>query len=114
MTAHDVRRSRQRRDVARTPALAVATSRGLPRLERRLLRRTSATRALGHSGSAARMAEVAGAFAVAPAAAERVRYRRVLLVDDLLTTGATANECAGALRAAVAREVHLLALARAV
>jgi predicted amidophosphoribosyltransferase len=86
----------------------------MPRVERRLLRRTRATRALGHAGPAARMAEVAGAFAVAPAHAELVRYRRVLLVDDVLTTGATANECAGALLAAGARSVHLLALARAV
>jgi predicted amidophosphoribosyltransferase len=102
------------RDVARTPALVVATPRGLPRLERRLLRRTRPTRALGHAGPAKRMAEVAGAFAVAPAAVERVRYRRVLLVDDVLTTGATANECAEALLAAGARDVHVLALARAV
>jgi ComF family protein len=102
------------RDVARTPALAVATPHGLPQLERRLLRRTRATKALGHAGPAARMAEVAGAFAITPAAAERVRYRRVLLVDDVLTTGATANECAGALLAAGARVVHVLALARAV
>jgi predicted amidophosphoribosyltransferase len=102
------------RDVARTPALAASTPRGLPRLERRVLRRTRATKALGHAGPAARLAEVAGAFAVSPARAERVRYRRVLLVDDVLTTGATANECAAALLAAGAREVHFLALARAV
>jgi ComF family protein len=102
------------RDVARTPALAVAVPRGLPRLERRLLRRTRATKALGHAGPAARMAEVAGAFGLTAAAAERVRFRRVLLVDDVLTTGATANECAGALLAAGARDVHVLALARAV
>jgi ComF family protein len=102
------------RDVARTPALAVATPRGLPRLERRLLRRTRATKALGHAGPAARMAEVAGAVDVAPAATERVRYRRVLLVDDVLTTGATVNECAGTLLGAGARDVHVLALARAV
>jgi competence protein ComFC len=43
-----------------------------------------------------------------------VRYRRVLLVDDVLTTGATLNECAGALLDAGARDVHALALARAV
>jgi ComF family protein len=102
------------RDVARTPALATATTRGLPQLERRLLRRTRPTRALGHAGPAARMAEVSGAFAMGSGAAERVRYRRVLLVDDVLTTGATANECAGALLAAGARDVHVLALARAV
>jgi predicted amidophosphoribosyltransferase len=102
------------RDVRRTPSLKVAAPRGLPRLERRLLHRTRATKALGHAGPAARLAEVAGAFAVPPTDAERVRYRRVLLVDDVLTTGATLNECAGALMDAGARSVHALALARAV
>jgi ComF family protein len=102
------------RDVAATPALAVALPRGLPRLERRLLRRTRATQALGHAGPAARMSQVAGAFAVAPADAERVRYRRVLLVDDVFTTGATFSECAEVLLRAGARSVHVLALARAV
>jgi predicted amidophosphoribosyltransferase len=101
-------------DIARTPTLALASTGGLPRLERRLLRRTRATRTLGHAGPAARMAEVAGAFAVAPADAERVRFRRVLLVDDVFTTGATFSECASTLLSAGARVVHALALARAV
>ena len=102
------------RDVARSPTLRVAVPRGLPRLERRLLRRTRATKPLGHAGPSARMSEVAGAFAVAPGDAERVRYRRVLVVDDVLTTGATLSECAETLLRAGARAVHVLALARAV
>jgi ComF family protein len=100
------------RDVARTPSLGRALPHGLPRLDRTLLRRTRATRALGHSGPSARVAEVAGAFAVTDP--ERVRYRRVLLVDDVFTTGATFNECADTLLRAGARSVHVLALARAV
>lgn len=43
----------------------------------------------------------------------RVAGRRVLLVDDVMTTGATANECARALRGAGARRVAVLTLARA-
>ena len=45
---------------------------------------------------------------------ERVRGRRVLLVDDVLTTGATADACASALKQAGAATVLVLTLGRAV
>jgi len=44
----------------------------------------------------------------------RVASRRILLIDDVMTTGATANECARTLIAAGARRVDVLTLARAV
>jgi ComF family protein len=96
--------------LARTPALAPPD--GLPRLERHLLHRVRVTRELGHAGPAARFAEVAGAFLVSDTA--RVRDRRVLVVDDVFTTGATFNECTDALLRAGAARVDVLALARAV
>jgi len=84
----------------------------IPVLERTLLLRRRDTRELGHLGPMARLQEVAGAFAIADPV--RLRGRRVLLIDDVFTTGATLNECAGVLRGAGAREVRVVALARAV
>jgi len=105
-------------ELARFALLGLARARelrprtGLPRLERSLLHRTRETRALGHASPAVRFAEVAGAFVVSQS--ERVRNRRVIVVDDVYTTGATFSECSDALVSAGAADVHVLALARAV
>lgn len=72
------------------------------RVNRRLLRRVRATRPQVGLSSEARARNIRGAFA----ASARVAGKRVLLVDDVLTTGSTASECARCLLAAGAREVH--------
>jgi ComF family protein len=59
---------------------------------------------------AARAANVTGAFSADPA---RVAGLELLLVDDVVTTGATADAAARALLAAGARRVTVVALARA-
>jgi predicted amidophosphoribosyltransferase len=61
---------------------------------------------------AARSANLQGAFVVTPANATWVRGARIALVDDVLTTGATAHAATRALRAAGAREVQVWVVAR--
>ena len=61
--------------------------------------------------SAHRRANVLGVYRVVNA--DAVRGKRVLLVDDVFTTGATAGECARMLLTAGAKEVHCAAIAAA-
>jgi ComF family protein len=75
------------------------------------LRRVRDTPALGRESPSARRRIVAGAFSVADPS--RVAGRRILLLDDVMTTGATLAECARVLLRAGAAEVQVAALARA-
>lgn len=59
-----------------------------------------------------RRRNVAGAFAVAPGQAPRLSGAHVVLVDDVLTTGATVEGCARTLRRAGAARVDVLTFAR--
>ena len=77
-----------------------------------ILRRTRATPVLRGMAARARAKALAGAFALAPAAAERVKGRRLLLVDDVYTSGATTNACIRVLRRAGAQSVAIAAWAR--
>jgi ComF family protein len=77
-----------------------------------LLERIRPTPTLGDRGAGARAAVVEGVFRVRPAVAERVFGRRILLVDDVMTSGATADSCARALLDAGASAVDALAAAR--
>lgn len=62
---------------------------------------------------ASRSANVAGAFFVPHTLAASIRGAHTLLVDDVLTTGATAVECANALSAAGAATITVVTFARA-
>jgi len=85
---------------------AFARRRGIPVLC--LLRRGTATRVQAGLSNAQRRENVAGAFV----ARRRVPGMRILLVDDVMTTGATVGACARALKKAGARSVSVLTLAR--
>ena len=74
--------------------------------------RTRATAALGGMDRAARQAELAGAIAVRRGTGSRLAARRVLLIDDVMTSGATANACAAALLGAGAARVDVLTATR--
>jgi len=64
----------------------------------------------GIAGEAERRANVLGAYRVTDASA--VRGKRILLLDDVITTGATAGECARVLLTAGAKAVDCAAVAR--
>jgi ComF family protein len=76
------------------------------------LRRTRATRPLGELGALARRTALADAFAVPPRLAPRIAGLHLLLVDDVMTSGATAEACTRALLEAGAASVAVLAAAR--
>lgn len=80
-------------------------------LEAQLVERRRATQPQVGLTRDQRRRNVAGAFRVAPHRRPRVAGRNVLLVDDVITTGATADACARALKRAGAARVDVLALA---
>lgn len=79
-----------------------------------LLQRRRQTPRQGYLGRLARQRNVAGAFVVNPRHAGGIAGRRVLLIDDVITTGATVTACAKSLLQAGVCGVDVLALARVV
>jgi ComF family protein len=90
----------------------VAKRRGIPVLN--VLRRKRATATQAGLASAGRRRNVAGAFVLKSGAMPHPRLvdRKILLIDDVMTTGATASACASALKRGGAKFVSLLTLAR--
>jgi ComF family protein len=78
------------------------------------LRRVKATPQQVGLSQAERAQNVQGAFRVLPAAKTAVAGRRLLLVDDVLTSGATVDACSRALLRAGAEQVDVLVFARVV
>lgn len=89
--------------VARQTGLAVATD---------VLRRRRPTGSQAGLTRAQRRTNVTGAFEVPAQRRSQVEGRKVLLIDDVLTTGATVDACAATLRRAGADHIGVLTLAR--
>lgn len=79
-----------------------------------LLERHRATPSQGALGATARKRNVAGAFRLNPRHADRVKGSRIVLVDDVLTSGATVSACARVLRRGGAARIDVITLARVV
>jgi ComF family protein len=89
-------------------AREIARRRGVP--VKNLVRRVKSTSVQAGLSSSKRRLNVRGAFAMRKGAS--VKGLRILLVDDVLTTGATASACAAILKRAGARHVAIAAVAR--
>ncbi len=76
--------------------------------------RHRATQIQGHLSRAQRKKNVNNAFSVKPNCIAQIQGKNLLLVDDVLTTGATANACVVALKKAGAARVDVLTFARVV
>lgn len=91
--------------------LAMAAALQMDDVAVELLKKPEEVPAQSGVGSAEkRRANISGAFCVADE--ELVSGRRILLIDDIVTTGATLSECAKTLKAAGATEVYCCTLAR--
>ncbi|SFG04647.1 comF family protein [Novosphingobium sp. CF614] len=76
------------------------------------LERRKATPSLGGLGRKARKRVLSGAIAVRPRRAEMLKGARIVLVDDVLTSGATSDACVSALKRAGAERVVVACFAR--
>ena len=108
---HPLRLVHRRYNQAAEIARPLAAMTGTPYLPDALVRRRATATQGGKSGSG-RKRNVAGAFEVPAARRGQVEGLRILLIDDVLTTGATAEGCARALKVAGAARVDLAVVAR--
>ncbi|HEV2532322.1 MAG TPA: ComF family protein [Phenylobacterium sp.] len=108
---HPLRLLKRRYNQAAEIARPLARREGLVYLPDALIRRRATESQAGKSGSG-RKRNVAAAFEVPAARRRLVEGKRLLLIDDVMTTGATAEGCARALKQAGAARVDVAVVAR--
>ncbi len=108
---HKTRLRQRRYNQAVLLAAALSRLTGRP-LRRDALRRHRATVPLGPLTAAARRAELTGAIQLGPGLAPAITGKTILLIDDVMTSGATADACAKTLLEAGAAQVNVLTAAR--
>ncbi len=81
----------------------------LPHYERLLCKKWFAKRQSSLTGSK-RLQNVKGNFRVSNRYRDKIKGKRILVIDDVYTTGSTANECARILKKEGAKEVYFLTL----
>ena len=77
-----------------------------------LLLKTRATLAQNRLNREQRLTNLKGAFTLNPMAKDKIKGRKILLIDDLITTGSTLKECTAILFENGATTVHCLTFAR--
>jgi len=108
---HPTRQREREFNQAQRLAACLSAATHIP-LQKGLVQRTVPTRTQTQLTRAERRANVRRAFAVARN--QKLDGERIVLVDDVLTTGATTSACSGVLRAAGATEVCVWTVARGI
>lgn len=110
---HPWRLWRRRYNQAALMARALAADTGVACAVDGLIRRRH-TPSQGHRGFKDRYVNVKSAFTINPDRAGFLKERPAILIDDVMTSGATVRECAKVLKEAGVSAVHVLTLARVV
>ncbi len=108
---HSVKEREREFNQAEQMAGYLSTATGWP-MNTKLLKRIQPTRTQTQLTKQERAANVRAAFAMNPG--KKLNGEKVVLVDDVLTTGATTSACAKVLRQAGAREVCVWTVARGI